>query len=90
MAQCGKSLLARVTQVTLFARAAGFSELGMISQEAPSEISFVSVLTVGKALCLHSWQTTQSVQVSVPIGSNLMKGLGLQRPSYVHESPRCS
>lgn len=51
-------------QVTLFPRAVGFSELG-ISQEAPSEISFVSVFTVGKALCLDSWQSKPSVQDSV-------------------------
>lgn len=42
-----------------------FQNLVGMSQEAPSENGSVPVLTVGKAVCLYSWQIARSVQDSV-------------------------
>lgn len=75
----------------LFPRASMSWNLIGISQEAPSETSSVLALTVGKAVCLYSWQTRQlRTQLRFPVGSNVMKGIGVQRPLYVPETPRCS
>lgn len=69
MARGGRSLLARVNKVTTIwgsvSKLQDFQNLVGMSQEAPSVNGSVPVLTVGKAVCLYSWQIARSVQDSV-------------------------